>query len=573
MGKNALIFGDNLEVLRQNYVDDESVDLVYLDPPFNSNQDYNVLFAEQDGSRSAAQIVAFEDTWRWDQGAVDAYNEIVMRRDAPAQVCNAMEALRQAVGENNLLAYLSMMAPRLVELHRVLKPTGSIYLHCDPTASHYLKVLMDAVFGPDKYRSEIIWKRTSAHSASKRWNDVHDVILFYSKGDKYLWNEVLTAHSAEYAERYRTLDKDGRAWMDDNLTAPGTRGGDSGAIWRGFNPTAKGVHWKISLKAVESLVGKDRAKEMATREKLDLLDEHGYIHWPKSRSKTGAGFPRFKRYLGKGQAVQDVITDIPPVNSQARERLGYPTQKPEALLERIINASSNEGDTVLDPFCGCGTAVAAAQKLNRKWIGIDITHLAIGLIKYRLFGTYGSAVQYDVFREPTDNAGAAELAREDPFGFQKWAVGKIYGFAIPAKRGADKGIDGRFRFSDGPERSKLKEIIISVKGGQRIGVRDVRELVAVVAREKAAMGLLITLRAPTREMQKEALAAGIYQSAWGAGESTFHPKIQMLTAADLIAGLGPDYPGRDPRTWRKPRRIITDPTVKKGRQRKFKFGG
>jgi site-specific DNA-methyltransferase (adenine-specific) len=271
-----------------------------------------------------------------------------------------------------MLAYLAMMAPRLVELRRVLKRTGSIYLHCDPTASHYLKMLLDAVFGPMNFLNEIVWKRTSAHSAAKRWNVVHDIVLLYAKGDDYLWNDVHVEHSEEYEARFRRRDADGRPWTDDNLTGPGVRHGDSGAEWRGYDPTARGAHWKVSAGTVAGIVGTERAAKMTTTEKLDVLDKHGFILWPKKPLKDGGGFPRFKRYLSPGRSIQDVITDIPPINSQAAERLGYPTQKPIALMERILSASSNDGDVVLDPFCGCGTTIAAAQKLHRRWIGIDI---------------------------------------------------------------------------------------------------------------------------------------------------------------------------------------------------------
>ncbi len=321
--ESVLYYGDNLDVLRR-YVPDESVDLVYLDPPFNSAQDYNVLFQERDGERAAAQIKAFGDTWTWDQEASSQFHEIVERG---GRVSEAMQAFRTFLGENDMLAYLSMMAPRLVELRRVLKSTGSIYLHCDPTASHYLKMLMDAVFGPQLFLNEIIWRRTASHSAAKRYGPVHDVILFYARSSAYGWNTLLTEHTDEYKSRYTHKNPDGSLWSDDNLTAPGVRNGDSGAEWRGLDPTPRGFHWKVSSKAVEGLIGKDKAKLLGTREKLDVLDEHGLIHWPQNRAGTAAGFPRFKRVLSEGAPVQDVVTDIPPINSQAQERLGY---RPEA---------------------------------------------------------------------------------------------------------------------------------------------------------------------------------------------------------------------------------------------------
>jgi len=471
---NVLYYGDNLQILRdRDYFPSESIDLVYLDPPFKSNQDYNVLFREQDGSRSAAQIKAFEDTWRWDQAAAEAYEEIV---EEGGRVLLVMPAFRRFLGDSDMLAYLSMMAPRFVELRRVLKPTGSIYLHCDQTASHYLKMLMDAVFGPQHIRNEIIWKRTAAHSAAKRWNDVHDTLLFYARGDVCTWNTLLLPHSQEYTARYKRVDPDGRLWTDDNLTAPGVRHGDSGAVWRGFDPTAKGVHWKISLKTVEALVGTEQASGMTTTKKLDLLDTHGCILWPKQRSGGGGGFPRFKRHIGAGQPVQDVITDIPPINSQAQERLRYPTQKPEALLERIIEVSSNEGDTVLDPFCGCGTAISVSQRLKRQWIGIDITHIATGLIKSRLRDAYGDHIKeiYKVIGEPTVLSEAESLAADEPYQFQWWALGLVGARHTGQKKGTDKGIDGRLFFHDRTG-GKTHQIILSVKSGH-LKPDDVRSL-------------------------------------------------------------------------------------------------
>lgn len=531
--KNKLYYGDNYEVL-QRYVRDESVDLIYLDPPFNSRQDYNVLFAEKDGSQSSSQIHAFEDTWEWNIDAERSYQHIVERG---GRVADAMRAFRTFLGGSDMMAYLAMMAPRLVELRRVLKETGSIYLHCDPTASHYLKILMDAVFGPQMFKNEIIWKRTSSHSAAKRWGDIHDSILFYSKGAGCIWNEVLISHTEEYSARYKNLDENGRAWADDNLTAPGVRHGDSGSVWRGFDVTAKGSHWKVNLKTVEELVGPVASKNMTTTEKLDLLDSAGYIHWPRG----GAGFPRFKRFLSKGSHIQDIVTDIPPINSQAQERLGYPTQKPEALLERIIKASSNEGDVVLDPFCGCGTTIQVAQRLDRRWIGIDITHLAIGLIKKRLddgFPNHQPPIRqtYEVIGEPTDYEGAAELASQDKYQFQWWALGQVGARPAELKKGADRGIDGRLYFHDDTSGTS-KQIIFSVKAGG-VTVSQVRDLRGVLEREKAEIGVFICFEEPTKPMRHEASEAGLYKST----DLSAYPRIQILTIQEILDGKQPEYP-------------------------------
>jgi hypothetical protein len=459
-----------------------------------------------------------------------------------------MQAFRTFLGDTDMLAYLSMMAPRLVELRQALKPTGSIYLHCDPTASHYLKMLMDVVFGPQNFRNEVIWKRTAAHSAAKRWNDVHDTLLFYSRSDVYTWNTLLLSHSTEYTARYKRADPDGQFWTDDNLTGPGIRHGDSGAVWRGYDPTEKGVHWKVNLKVVQMLVGQEQARHISTTEKLDLLDTHGFILWPKKRSGAGVGFPRFKRYLGAGQPIQDIITDIPPINSQAQERMGYPTQKPVTLLERIILASSHEGDIVLDPFCGCGTTIDAAQRLKREWIGIDITYLATALIKHRLLKTFGPQVRYRVRGEPTSVLDAEALAAEDRFEFQCWALSLVGARPVEPKKGADQGIDGRLFFHDEGQHGRTKQVILSVKSGA-VSVKDVRDLRGVIEREKAQIGVLITLREPTRPMRTEAASGAFYKSQWGN-----HPRLQLLTIADLFEAKGIDYPGWINTTFRSAQR-------------------
>ena len=351
--KNQLYYGDNLEVLR-DYIKDESVDLVYLDPPFNSRADYSLLFKEKDGTQSTSQMTAFEDTWEWNIDSEHAYQEVV---EGGGRVAEAMRAFRTFLGNSDMMAYLSMMAPRLMELRRVLKPTGSIYLHCDPTASHYLKILMDGIFGPQFFRSEVIWKRTSAHSGSKRWGPVHDVILFWSKADSYVWNNVFQAYSDKYLDDFYRFTDDGGRYRIGDLTGAGTRTGESGQAWRDVDPTDSGRHWAVPNKTVVKLFG-DVSARWTVQQKLDALDEAGLISWPKKGK-----IPGFKRYLNEdaGVSIVDVITDIDPIAAQSAERLGYPTQKPEALLERIIKASSNEGDVVLDPFCGCGTAVVAAQ--------------------------------------------------------------------------------------------------------------------------------------------------------------------------------------------------------------------
>ncbi|MEI6798767.1 MAG: DNA methyltransferase [Pseudomonadota bacterium] len=516
---NHLFYGDNLQVLRDS-IKDACIDLIYLDPPFNSNASYNILFKGPAGGNSAAQIEAFDDTWHWNDSAETAFGDVM--RGGNAAASTMLRAMRSFLGDNDMMAYLAMMAVRLIELHRVLKPTGSLYLHCDPTASHYLKILLDAVFGAENFRNEVIWKRTSAHSAAKRWGDVHDTLLFYAKSQNSIWNPVFTEYDADYLKRYKSTIKGERPWADYDMTGPGTRAGFSGMAWRGYNPTAKGLHWKANNEAVVEILGVEAAKSLNTIEKLEILEQNGRIHWPKN-----GGFPRFKRYVGAGRPIQDVIEDIPPLNSQAQERLGYPTQKPVALLERILSASSNPDDVVLDPFCGCGTTVHAAQKLGRQWVGIDVTHLAIGLIEKRLREAFPD-VQFATHGVPQDIEGARDLARRGQYHeFEKWALSLIA--AQPGnmgKKGADKGIDGNLFY--GPKSEG--RAIVSVKAGENVNVAMIRDLRGVIEREGAGVGVFLTLTPPSRPMITEAAGAGLCQIAGFASV----PRIQIVTVEDAM---------------------------------------
>ena len=416
------------------------------------------------------------------------------------------------------MAYLTMMAQRMAELHRVLKPTGSIYLHCDPTASHYLKLMMDAVFGQNSFRNEIVWKRTSGHSDAQRYGRVHDVILYYAYGPDSLWNQTYQSYDDEYVTRYyRYSDPDGRRWMSDNLSAAGLQGGGYEYEWRGITRV-----WRVPTSTMER------------------LDSEGRIYYTRN------GIARRKRYLdeARGNPIQDTWTDIQSLRSWHTERLGYPTQKPEALLERIINASSNEGDVVLDPFCGCGTAIAVAERLNRRWIGIDITHLAISLMKSRLRHTFGSDLSdYDVVGVPQDVESARALAVESEhdgrYQFEYWALGLVD--ARPSnrgRRGADSGIDGYINFFD-DNSGKAKRIIVQVKSGH-VGVSQVRDLKGVLDREDAQIGLFITLEPPTGPMEQEAISAGIYTPEHYPDHR--YPRVQILTIEDLLSGVQADYP-------------------------------
>lgn len=518
--QNTLFYGDNLPILRE-YIADESVDLIYLDPPFNSQRVYNVYLKDESGQEAESQIAAFKDTWYWDEAAEQTYYHLVT--NAPDHVSKMIAAMRDFLGTTSMTAYLVMMTARLVELRRVLKPTGSLYLHCDPTASHYLKILLDTVFGADKFLGEIVWKRTSAHSSAKRPGPVHDIIFLYAKSKTYCWNLQYQSYEDRYTEKfYRHVDENGRRFRLSDLTGAGTRNGETGQPWKGINPTEKGRHW------------------MVPPSELDKLEGEGRIYWPP-KGKV----PAYIRYLDEmpGIPLQDVWVDIPPISAHAAERLGYPTQKPLSLLERIIEASSNPGDVVLDPFCGCGTTVAAAQKLGRFWIGIDITHLSIALMKYRLQAMFPD-LAIAVVGEPQSVQDARQLAQENRFQFQWWALSLIRARPFggeegskKGKKGADRGIDGVIAFID-DNSGKAKRVLVQVKSG-KVKSADIRDLVGTVDREKAVMGIFITLEEPTKEMKKEAVSAGYYSSpGWG----RTYPRVQILTINELLAGEIPNMP-------------------------------
>ena len=528
---NHLYFGDNLDILRQ-HIADESVDLIYLDPPFNSNATYNVLFRERSGEESAAQITAFDDTWRWNIESELAFQDVVTQQGG--KVGDLLAAMRAFLGQNDMMAYLTMMAQRMVELHRVLKPTGSIYLHCDPTASHYLKLLLDAIFGANNFRNEIVWKRYGAHNdvgqGSTRFGRVHDIILMYGKEETVIWNQGFVPLDENYVQStYRYIDEDtGRRFRASPLTGPGgAEKGNPVYEWNGHTRA-----WRYS------------------QETMQRLDSEGRIYYSRT------GYPSRKLFLdeSRGVPIQDMWYDISSLSGSHKERLGYPTQKPEALLERIINASSNEGDVVLDPFCGCGTAVAAAERLNRRWVGIDITHLAITLIRHRLHDAFGEELgPYEVIGEPKDLLSAESLALHDRYQFEWWALGLVD--ARPArdrKKGADAGIDGFINFFD-DNSGKPKRIVVQVKSG---GVQrnQVATLKSDMEREKADLALFVTLKPPTNPMQQEALQAGFY--APEAFPDHQFPKVQIITIEDLLSGAQPQYPRYAPQATfqRAPRR-------------------
>ena len=520
---NVLYYGDNLDILRKReYFPDESIDLIYLDPPFNSNRSYNVLFRESTGAASEAQIEAFEDTWHWGPVAARAYEEA---QSGPHQkVARMLRAMVEGLGHNDVTAYLTMMAVRLVELHRVLKPTGSMYLHCDPTTGHYLKLILDAVFGPTRFRNEIVWRRYGAHNdvgqGSRHFGRVHDTLLSYARGDHPTWNQGFIPLAAQYvASTYRHVEPDtGRRFTTTPLTGPGGAAkGNPVYEWRGHTRA-----WRYN------------------RETMERLDREGRLYYSRT------GYPRQKLYLeqSRGVPVQDVWEDVHSLSGAHKERLGYPTQKPLALLERIINASSNPGDIVLDPFCGCGTAVHAAHKLGRRWI--DITHLAIGLVHRRMqdaFPSTGSGgapgLEIEVIGEPRDLSGARDLAQRDKYQFQWWALDRLGAQPVSGKKkGADLGIDGVIAFFAGPKED-YKRALVSVKGGEHVSVAMVRDLVGVLEREKEPIGVLLTLEPPTQPMITEAASGGFYHNDfWQKG----YPRVQILTVEEMLSGKRPQVP-------------------------------
>ncbi len=502
---NYLYYGDNLDVLCQ-HIGEESVDLIYLDPPFNSKRNYNVLFKDTGGGESTAQVEAFSDSWSWGEASEEAYHQMVEK--APAKLVELMRGFRGFMGESDTMAYLTMMAIRLVELYRVLKDKGSLYLHCDPNASHYLKIVLDIIFGGGNFLNEIVWCYSEREIAKRHWNRKHDVILFYAKNannkDRTFNSESLTLpYSEGTLKKYNLIDENGRKFQIRGKGGPYTG--------------KQGLH----------LETEKQNPEWTYRDYLDKKPEI---------------FPR------------DWFANIPFINRAAKERLGYPTQKPLELLKRIILASSNEGDVILDPFCGCGTSIDAAQELNRRWIGIDITHLAIALIKNRLKDKYGE-LPYQVIGEPIDLAGAKALAQANKYQFEWWALSLIGARPMGGKKkGADKGIDGVIYFQD-DKTGKAKSILVQVKGGQQAGVSQVRDFCSVVDKHKASMGVFITMAEPTKPMKSYAVSQGYYKSpTW---DKEF-PKIQLLTIEELLGG----------KKVKRPPAYLTDVTFKQAERHK-----
>ncbi|AKO97600.1 MULTISPECIES: DNA methyltransferase [Marinovum] len=517
---NAFFFGDNLHILRE-YVADESVDLVYLDPPFNSNATYNLLFKSPDKTRwSDSQIATFDDTWSWGDVPAEAFEEVIA---TPGKTADVLMSLRLILGTNDMLAYLTMMAARLVELHRVLKKTGSLYLHCDPTASHYLKVILDGVFGVEGYRNQLTWVRSRNPKGSqhrmKRYGPCTDAIFFYSKSAaaEFHGERVRVPLSqAEIEAKYPYQDDLG-AYADGPVLCSNSMGPRPNLVYeyKGFTPGPAG--WRMK------------------RSELIRLDEAGNLAW----TKTGSPRRKLRPKQDETSPIGDCWEDIPPLNSQAKERLGYPTQKPLALLRRVIEASSNEGDVVLDPFCGCGTTLHAAQELGRKWIGIDVAVQSMHVVQDRLKHHF-PGIKYDVFGIPKSADGALWLAENHPFKFEEWAVTAL-GAMHSGKFRGDGGIDGSFYYlTASDDRSRG---IVSVKGGRNLNPGMVRDLGGTVetqrrlTRDDKAIGVLICAHEPTKGMRDAAREFGKIDTFIGQ-----IPAVQIITVAEMFAGATINVP-------------------------------
>jgi DNA modification methylase len=515
--KNTLYYGDNLEVLRK-YIKDETVDLCYIDPPFNSKRNYNQIY-NNIGTEDRALAQAFVDTWVWDEEANEGFQQILTNHEGrfTSQTIDLIKGLRQVLGQGSLFAYIVSMTLRATEIQRVLKPTGSFYLHCDPTASHYLKIMLDAIFVPTggDYKNEIVWTRTNSHNiASNYFSRVQDTIFFYVKSPKYTWNPLYVEFSSQQLKRYSPDPATGRLVTGQDLTMTGNA--KRNFTWRGTTPPPH-RGWGFD------------------EEQLDKLWEQGLILTKQD------GTPRLdgrKVFLDEklGKPIGSVWGDIERIGNTSAERLGYPTQKPEALMERIIQASSDEGDVILDAYCGCGTTIAVAQRLKRNWIGIDITYQSIALILARIKATFGKDVSDEIILNgiprDMDSARALALKKDDRVRkeFEKWALLTYSSDSavINDKKGADGGVDGMAYFLTGS--SDNAKIVFQVKSG-KVGRGDIAKLNSDRQREGAEIGIFITLQEPTKPMKAEAKAVGIYNHSMMRRN---YDIIQIVTIEEIV---------------------------------------
>jgi len=505
---NKLFFGDCLDVMKT--LPEECCDLIYLDPPFNSNSTYNLLFSSPTGDQARAQIEAFDDTWHWGAQSAREFKDI--QKTAPTDVSNMLVSLVDFLGTNDITAYLTMMTNRLLEIRRLMKESASIYLHCDPSASHYLKVILDGIFGAENFRNEIVWRRNAAKGQqTTRFASNHDIILFYTKSSDYYFNtdKALSPYDLENLDektlsQYNKIDEDGRRYQLTSLLNP--------------NPNRPNLTYEF--------LGIERVWRW-TKERMEEAYSQGLV----VQTKPGT-VPRYKRYLDeqRGRLFDDLWTDIQPIHSKSVERLGYPTQKPIELLDRIIEVSCPEDGCILDPFCGCGTSVYSAQKNKREWMGIDITHLAVSLIERRLRDAFPDS-KFETLGTPKDYESAANLAERDKYQFQWWSLSLIGAQPYKdKKKGADGGIDGQIFFDD----DGIRKILVSVKGGMNVSVAMIRDLIGTIRNNKADIGIFLTLAKPTKPMIVEALNAGFYESELFPNKE--FPRIQILSIEGLMNG-------------------------------------
>lgn len=502
--KNQIFYGDNLKFLKdKDYFPSNYVDLIYLDPPFNSKKAYNIIY---DKNKSKAQAKVFGDTWTWSKETQKTYDSLIEGDRASAKVKKTIKSFHSMLGDSNLMAYLTMITPRLVEMKRVLKETGSIYLHCDPTASHYLKMIMDSIFGKKNFKNEIIWQRTKTRSTTSKFKSDHDTVLFYTKTNEFVFN-------TQYDDIKKTNnvkeDKYG-LYKDQPVIQKGDNKGDKERYFSDGDTT-------ITLD--------DEHKWLATQEKIDS----NKFYW------TSNGNPRIKRYLEKGKPCGSIWMDM-IIHNSSLERTGYPTQKPEELLKRIIKASCPEDGIVLDPFCGCGTTLISAEKLERKWIGIDITYLAVDVLRQRIEKDFGEeeGVNFEILGEPEGMAGAKNMSENNKAEFQKWIISKIGG-TPNEKLSGDKGIDGSIFFKDGGED---KMGIIQETVAKSVSPSKVRDFEGTMERENTPIGIFVTFKEPTKGMKKEANKMGKYEDSFG----NKYPKLQFLTVQEILNGEKPEIP-------------------------------
>lgn len=544
---NKLFYGDNLDVLRK-YIKDETIDLCYIDPPFNSKRNYNQIY-NNIGKEDQAQVQAFVDTWSWGEDDEILLQDIFSNRGGvfTSQSIDLITGLKKVLGVGSLLSYLVHMTVRIAEIYRVLKPTGSFYLHCDPTASHYLKLIIDSIFCAGRngqYRNEIIWKRINAKGlAFTRFASNHDVIFYYSKTKEFTWNPQYKKHDEKYLSDFYKYKEpgSGRIYRLADLTNPNK---DRPNLTYEFLGVTRVWRW--------------------TKDRMEKAYKDGIV----VQSKPGS-VPALKRYLDEqeGTPIDDIWIDILPIQSQSDESLGYPTQKPETLLDRIIKASSNKNDIILDVYCGCGTTISVAQQLGRQWIGVDITYQSISLILKRLEDHYGKSIidSIELNGTPKDIDSAIALAnkKEDKIRkeFEKWIVLTYTNNRgmINEKKGGDGGVDGIAYVLDSNEKEGqiVKKVLFSVKSNKILSPAVVRDLNGTIEREGAAMGILLTLY-PMDNMVKEGKKYGIYKNTLFNHD---YPKIQVFSAQDILDGKRMNLPiGQD--IIKKAKKKTKEPTQK-----------